>query len=431
MTGPVATLTVDELAEGADTSAGHISELVAAGLLTPEPEGRHRVGDIHLIRIFDALVQSGIPLVTLAQAVRGGAVSLTYYDRLHPPAGPLSSRAYGTLKAELGDRAGLLAQLYAAFGLAEPEPDTRLERADEALLLAVVEIAGGVSEPDLVLRVVRLLGDTIRRASEAVLGVYNEAASRVYEVPEGAPPMEAWSIEPWLRLTRTAPELGRWLTARHLSNAIDAWCVEGTERYLALAGYVPPPDREPPAVVFIDLTGFTRMAEQRGDEAAARTALDFARLAERHAAEHDGRLVKVLGDGVLLRFPAAQPGVEATLSLLGASAGAGLPPGRQLGSCHPPVGWVRRSHGAASPTEGRILKLAKPPRGMHGSHARGFSHGVNGSGAEGKRGSRTHRAAVSDAIGPQASNRQELLAQRRSTSNEMSWRILHDASPGG
>jgi adenylate cyclase len=327
MTGPVATLTVDELAEGADTSTGHISELVAAGLLTPEPDGRHRVGDIHLVRIFDAMVQSGIPLITLAQAVRGGAVSLTYYDRLHPPAGPRSSRAYGMLKAELGDRAGLLAQLYAAFGLAEPEPDTRLERADEALLLAVVEIAGGVSEPDLVLRVVRLLGDTIRRASEAVLGVYNEAASRVYEVPEGAPPMEAWSIEPWLRLTRTAPELGRWLTARHLSNAIDAWCVEGTERYLVLAGYVPPADREPPAVAFVDLTGFTRMAEQRGDETAARIALDFARLAELHAAEHDGRLVKVLGDGVLLRFPAAQPGVEATLSLLGALAEAGLPPG--------------------------------------------------------------------------------------------------------
>ena len=321
------TLAAAELAERADTSVERVSELVMAGLLAPGLDGRHRLGDVHLVRIFDALAKSGIPMDVLGRAARGGPLTLVYYDRLHPPPGRLSTRTYATLKRDLGERSALLPELHAAFGLAEPAPHQRLERGDEELLVTMAEILGQVREPDLVLRVLRLLGDSVRRTSEAVLGVYDEAASRVYETGEGVPPMEAWSIEPWLRLTRTAPELERWLTARHLSSAIDAWCVAGTERYLALAGYVPPPDDAPPAVAFVDLSGFTRMAETRGDEQAARTALAFARLAERHATAHDGRLVKVLGDGVLLWFGAIEAGVEGTLALLGALSGAGLPPG--------------------------------------------------------------------------------------------------------
>lgn len=326
MTGRVQTLSVGELAERADTTAQHIEELVNAGLLEPEPSGHHRVGDIQRVRIFDALAQSGVPFENLAEAARG-TLSLAYYDRLHPAPGPLSSRTYGMLKRDLGERAALLGRLYAAFGLAEPESGSHLERADEDLLLALVEIIGEVRAPDLMLRIMRLLGDSVRRASEAMMGVYDEAAARVYESEESVPPMGAWPIDPWMRLTRATPELGRWLTLRHLGNAIDAWCVTGTERYLEVAGYVPPTSAPPPAVAFVDLSGFTRLAEERGDELAARIALDFAGLAERHAADHDGRLVKVLGDGVLLRFPGAQPGVEATLTLLTALEGADLPPG--------------------------------------------------------------------------------------------------------
>jgi adenylate cyclase len=177
--------------------------------------------------------------------------------------------------------------------------------------------------------VIHLLGDVIRRATDDLIAVYDEAGSRVVEAAEGPPPQENLEryLEAWMRLTRTVPELARWLTRRHLSNAIDAWCVSGTERYLALARYLPPPSPAPPAVAFVDLSGFTRLVEERGDEESARIALEFAGLAERHAAAHDGRLVKVLGDGVLLRFPSAEAGAAATLRLLAALPGAGLPPG--------------------------------------------------------------------------------------------------------
>jgi adenylate cyclase len=356
------TLTAEELAARADTTAEHIRDLVDAGLLQPEPDGRHRIGDFQRIRIFDALARSGISLDALARAARGGTISLTYYDRLHPPPGVPSSTTYGELRRDLGERDALLGRLYAAFGLAAPEPRSRLEQADEELLLGLLEIIVATGAPELALRVIRLLGDAIRRASDAVIGVYDEAGSRVFEAAEGLPPREAFEryLEAWMRLTRIAPDLGRWLTARHLSNAIDAWCVGGTEHYLALAGYVPPPSEAPPAVAFVDLSGFTRLAEERGDEEAARIALDFAGLAERHAADHEGRLVKVLGDGVLLRFPSVETGVEATLTLLGALPEAGLPQGHAGIDAGPIVVRDGDVFGRTVNLASRIAEVAEP-----------------------------------------------------------------------
>lgn len=352
------TVTAEELAERADTTAGHIRDLVDAGLLVPEPDGRHRIADFHRIRIFDALERSGIPLDALTRAAGGGALSLSYYDRLHPPPGPPSSRTYGELKRVLGKRDALFGQLHAAFGLAEPEPSSREEQADQDLLLTLLEIIDDTGSPELALRVIRLLGDAVRRASDAVIGVYDEAGSRVFAGADRLPPQADFEryLEAWMRLIRTMPDLGRWLTGRHLSNAVDAWCVAFTERYLSLARYVPPSTLPPPAVAFVDLSDFTRLAEERGDEESARIALEFVGLAERQAADHGGRLVKMLGDGALLGFRSAESGVEAALSLLGALPRAGLRPG------HAGLAAGPSSSGMATSSAGRSISPPASPK---------------------------------------------------------------------
>lgn len=70
------------------------------------------------------------------------------------------------------------------------------------------------------------------------------------------------------------------------------------------------------AVLFTDLVGFTAYTEAAGDDAAVRVLDVQAELAERVLAEHDGaRVVKELGDGLLLWFGAPAAGLAATLAL--------------------------------------------------------------------------------------------------------------------
>jgi class 3 adenylate cyclase len=67
-------------------------------------------------------------------------------------------------------------------------------------------------------------------------------------------------------------------------------------------GITPPHPKQPPAIAFLDLTGYTALAEERGDEAAAELAADLAGVVQDTAQAHGGRPVKWLGDGVMFHF---------------------------------------------------------------------------------------------------------------------------------
>ena len=81
-----------------------------------------------------------------------------------------------------------------------------------------------------------------------------------------------------------------------------------------------------PAICFLDLTGYTRLTQERGDEAAAELATTLARLVQRSSVRHGGKPIKWLGDGVMFFFPDPGPGVRAALEMVDTLADAGLPP---------------------------------------------------------------------------------------------------------
>jgi class 3 adenylate cyclase len=111
----------------------------------------------------------------------------------------------------------------------------------------------------------------------------------------------------------------------HQANAILRNIFEGFEATLASQGLQAHVER-PPAIAFLDLSGYTRLTEERGDEAARDLATTLGEIVTRGSAQHGGRAVKWLGDGVMFHFPEPSRGVVACLDLTGAVAGAGLPP---------------------------------------------------------------------------------------------------------
>jgi adenylate cyclase len=74
----------------------------------------------------------------------------------------------------------------------------------------------------------------------------------------------------------------------------------------------------PPAVAFVDLSGFTELTEARGDQIAVRSVAALQERAHAAATEHGGRLVKLLGDGAMLRLPDAERGLSAALGIVAA-----------------------------------------------------------------------------------------------------------------
>ena len=220
-----------------------------------------------------------------------------------------------------------MSQLFGAFGLAEPEPDRRLTIEDEQLVTDLLATVVETGQPDLALRAIRMFGEGARRAADGALGVYGEAVDRSGDDLQGLPEDALFErlLQPWARFARQSARLSHWLADRHLSRAIDEYSVTESERILEDAGFVASRQELQPAVAFIDLTGFTRMTEEGGDEVAAATAMRLGELTTDVTRPHRGRIVKLLGDGVLVRFDDPTAAAAGTLDLLAALPLAGLP----------------------------------------------------------------------------------------------------------
>jgi adenylate cyclase len=101
--------------------------------------------------------------------------------------------------------------------------------------------------------------------------------------------------------------------------------IAGFERTLSVAGLYKPSDR-PPAICFLDITGYTRLTQERGDEEAAALAERLGRVVSRSTTERGGRTVKWLGDGVMLYYPDPGFGVASALDMVDGVRQAHLPP---------------------------------------------------------------------------------------------------------
>jgi class 3 adenylate cyclase len=132
------------------------------------------------------------------------------------------------------------------------------------------------------------------------------------------------------------------------------------ERRLEVRGLLPSRPVHPPAVAFVDVSEFTRLTIERGDELGALTAVRLGELADSVVRNRGGRVVKLLGDGVLLVFQWACVGVEAVVELMGAMLEAGLPPAHAGINVGPVVERDGDVFGTTVNVASRIAAYARP-----------------------------------------------------------------------
>src|SRR5262249_24340185 len=207
---------------------------------------------------------------------------------------------------------------------APPSPDDRM-REDERAIVPFLElqIESGF-RPTAIEHLLRVHGDCTRRMSEAESAWWT---SEIIEpaIAEGKGINEIANAEFSDRITPLTDQTILAMYHAHQSREWTGNVIDGFETLLADAGIQSRLER-PPAICFLDLSGYTRLTEERGDLAAAELASTLSRLVHRVSVRHGGKPIKWLGDGVMFHFPDPGQAVAAAIEMVDDLAAAGLPP---------------------------------------------------------------------------------------------------------
>jgi adenylate cyclase len=310
-----------EVAAEAACPEDRVHWLAATGLIRPDDHGRFTYGDALALKMVSALLESGLPAETIERAAAEGLLSFQRTDEYLPyRPGPRSERTFAEFQADAGPRAALLPAVYEVLGLPKPDPTAPIHTDEEAMLRRFLEVWGPTPDADSLIRAARLMAQGARAAMLGWAELMDEQLAEPARRRLLRGELEEFPDDVRVafgKATRLAPEMFLWLSARYLEHRSVNGIVEGFERYLATRGLAPDPDPlGPPSIVFVDLSGFTRLTRERGDESAVVAATALQRRADATATLHGGRLVKLLGDGAMLRLGDATVGVEAALDLV-------------------------------------------------------------------------------------------------------------------
>lgn len=315
----------DEAADRAGVAIKDLNTLLEHGLVAPDEDGSFSQGSVRKISVLAGLMASRLPVEFFEEGIKSGTLSVDFLDDpVYSIFSAFSRESFDDVSVRTGVPVELLMVIREAIGSAMPEPTDRM-REIELEIVPLIEAQLEVGYPPRsVDRLLRTLGDGLRRfiqadtvvMATAVFGPppHRQRADHTVVITEGLQRMSGPLDQALLAFFRAQQ-----------AHVMTAGMLEGIEQGAAQAGLYGLVDR-PPAMCFLDITGYTRLTAERGDEAAAELAETLSRLVQRTSVRHGGRPVKWLGDGVMFHFRDPGPGVVAALEMAEGVISAGLPP---------------------------------------------------------------------------------------------------------
>ena len=317
-----------DLAGLAEVTEAEIGRMVDLGVLVPrEGAAPFRTTDIQKVRLAMACERAGLPMDTIAEVIRAGRLSFAFmeaapYQRWALP----STRTFRQVSQDIGISLEDLREILEAMGFAWTSADEPI-REDELEVVPLIRLAfsSRLLDQAWLSRVGRVYAEGMRLAAQ----VENEAYVARFEEPVLASGLgQRGAMELASEIAgEFLPLVDRALMAVYRRQQELIWTehqVLNIEAALEEAGAIVRPERVP-AMCFLDLTGYTRLTEERGDRAAAALADTLAVLVDRLARGPGGRPVKWLGDGVMLHFREPAGAVESALTMVRRVPQAGLP----------------------------------------------------------------------------------------------------------
>jgi adenylate cyclase len=323
-------LSGEELADRSGVTAEQLRRLVELGIIASTPQGRFRPSDIQRIRVVDTLAEAGFAPEQLSELIATGAYDLDWASVVFPqPTAQLTTTLEETAAAT-GLPEELAARLFDAWELPRPQPGQALRADDDELLqLAGPALEGFGNDGTALLGAARQLGDRLRGLAESQVRLFHTHVEE--QLGAQGHPDHSWTDDLNQVAASMMASLERTLLLlyrRHFEHYVLDVTVLRAEAALERAGLARRRPVRPPAIAFLDLTGYTKLTEERGDRAAAELAGRLVEIVHEFAHRCGGRPVKQLGDGVMFHFPAPAQGVRCGLELVDRIPKVGLPQAR-------------------------------------------------------------------------------------------------------
>ena len=320
-------LTETELAERAGVTPGFVRRLGDLGIIVPVEGGEdYPASDARRVRVAQACDRAGLPLDGIGKAVAEGRLSFAFLEASQYEWAGFSGKTYRQVCDELGLSMGLVRGIHQALGWAPPDEGDIVREDDLELLPALgISVAAGIAE-DTVIRTTRVYGESLRRIAQAEAQVFRTSIE-----------------EPLLRSGMSQPEMMQAASAfgaQYMALFDPAFLriYHRQQEHVWIDDFVRQAEdtlddmgiherlTHPPAMCFLDLTGYTRLTEEHGDETAADLSASLASLVQRVSQHHGGSPVKYLGDGVMFFFKEPGAAVVSALEMVEEAPAEGLPP---------------------------------------------------------------------------------------------------------
>jgi len=325
-------LTCEEVARRAGAAPEEIDRFATLGILS-SPKEPFRSMDVTRVRLLQALEQSGIRPEDVGRAIASGEFSFAFVDALFPEQNTiaLSDVDFEDLRLQFGFPFEFLQDVYAGLGLPQPTLRDRV-RQDDLDMAPVLQAIRGLpvsATEGAIAHAARFWGENLRSLTRSELNFFETYVMNPL-LRSGLP--EQQMLEIALPQGRIAQQFDErvlvWLHRRHVEHGMIESVLEHVEAAIERTGAIRRPPRQVPAIAFLDLSGFTALTEERGDQAAVDLTVKLSDLVRSATGHHGGRAVKFLGDGVMCYFARPVEGVLAALDMVKEAPRVSLPPAR-------------------------------------------------------------------------------------------------------
>jgi adenylate cyclase len=269
----------------------------------------------HRLELLNYLVTEGCTLEEMVAANERGRLFALTGDRVVIPGRDEFSLA--DIAARTGADIETVTKIWRALGFVDPGPDEGVAcEADVAAVQTVVEMSAVTGLP-AVLGVCRVVAASLTRVSDAVSSAVRGQLPELALDQAGS---EIATARTFGQVATFVPRMGRALDAlfrHHLESARMNW--ERTDSNdLAASGGVRV------GVGFTDLSGFTGLTEGLSLPELSSLLTVFEEVADEIVREHQGRVVKYIGDAVMYVTVDALSAVRVAQDLLGAAQIRGM-----------------------------------------------------------------------------------------------------------